>query len=85
MTLEQFIESEAQRLFAALGARHGRNIDFYRLLAQRCIAPTQEQMQLAMEAVRRVEEFLGREPVHICYDGVDGMEHMQLPRCAKPH
>jgi hypothetical protein len=86
MTLEEFIESEAQRLFAALGARHGRDIDFYRLLAQRCIAPTQEQMQHAMDAVRRVEEFLGREPVHICYDGMDGMdgmEHLSLPRCKK--
>jgi hypothetical protein len=83
MTLEQFIESEAQRLFAALGTRHGRDIDFYRLLAQRCIAPTQEQIQHAMDAVRRVEEFLGREPLHICYDGVDGMEHLSLPRCKK--
>jgi hypothetical protein len=83
MTLEQFIESEAQRLFAALGARHGRDIDFYRLLAQRCIAPTQEEMQHAMDAVRRVEEFLGREPVHLCYDGMEGMEHLALPRCQK--
>jgi hypothetical protein len=83
MTLEKFIESEAQRLFAALGARHGHDIDFYRLLAQRCIAPTHEQLQAAMDAVRRVEEFLGREPVHICYDGMDGMEHLSLPRCKK--
>jgi hypothetical protein len=83
MTLEQFIESEAQRLFAALGARHGRDIVFYRLLAQRCIAPTPEQLKDAMDAVRRVEEFLGREPVHICYDGMDGLEHLSLPRCKK--
>lgn len=65
MTLEQFIESEAQRLFAALGARHGRDIDFYRLLARRCIEPTPQQLEDAMNAVRRVEEFLGRGPVHI--------------------
>ena len=83
MTLEQFIEGEAQRLFAALGARHGRDIDFYRLLARRCIAPTPEQLKDAMNAVRRVEEFLGREPVHICYEGMDGMEHLSLPRCKK--
>ncbi len=83
MTFDEFIESEAQRLFTALGARHGRDIDFYRLLAQRCIAPTADQMQQAMEAVRRVEEFLGREPVHICYDGMDGMEHLSPPRCKK--
>lgn len=83
MTLEQFIESEAQRLFAALGARHGRDIEFYRLMAQRCIAPTQEEIQHAMDAVRRVEEFLGRGPVHICYDGMEGMEHLALPRCQK--
>jgi hypothetical protein len=36
-----------------------------------------------MDAVRRVEEFLGREPVHICYDGMEGMEHLALPRCQK--
>jgi hypothetical protein len=78
MTLDEFIESEAQRLFAALGVRHGRDIDFYRLLAQRCIAPTPEQMQQAAEALRRVEAFLGREPVHLCYDG---MEHLPLLTC----
>ena len=83
MTLEQFIESEAQRLFAALGARQGRDIEFYRLLARRCIAPTPEQLKHAMNAVRRVEAFLGREPVHICYEGMDGMEHLLLPRCKK--
>jgi hypothetical protein len=77
MTFDEFIECEAQRLFAALGHRHGRDIDFYRLLARRCNAPTPEQMQHAMEAVRRVQEFLGHEPVPLCYDGVDGM--------AKPH
>jgi hypothetical protein len=81
MTLDEYIESEAQRLFAALGARHGRDIDFYRLMAQRCIAPTPEQMQDVMDAVRRVEEFLGREPVHICYDGIEGLEHVSVPRC----
>lgn len=83
MTLEQFIESEAQRLFAALGARHGRDIDFYRLLARRCIEPTPQQLEDAMNAVRRVEEFLGRGPVHICYEGMDGMEHLSLPLCKK--
>jgi hypothetical protein len=40
-------------------------------------------MQLAIDAVRRVEEFLGQGPVHICYDGMDGMEHLSLPRCKK--
>ena len=50
------------RLFAALGVRHGRDIDFYRLLARRCIAPTPEPLKDAMNAVRRVEEFLRREP-----------------------
>ena len=83
MTLEQFIESEAQRLFAALGARHGRDIDFYRLLARRCIEPTPQQLKDAMNAVRRVEEFLGRGPVRICYEGMEGMEHLSLPRCKK--
>jgi hypothetical protein len=83
MTIDEYIESEAQRLFAALGQRHGRDIDFYRLMAQRCIAPSPEQMQHALDAVRRVEAFLGREPVHICYDGMDGMEHLLLPRCKK--
>ncbi len=83
MTLEQFIESEAQRLFAALGARHGHDIDFYRLMARRCIAPSEEIMQQAMDAVRRVEEFLGQGPVHICYDGVEGLEHLSVPRCKK--
>jgi hypothetical protein len=83
MTLEQFIESEAQRLFAALGARHGRDIDFYRLLARGCIAPTPKQLKDAMHAMQRVEEFLARGPVHICYEGMEGMEHLSLPRCKK--
>ncbi len=79
MTLDEYIESEAQRLFAALGARHGRDIDFYRLMAQRCIAPTPEQMQDVMDAVRRVEEFLGREPVHICYDSDERQAALSAP------
>jgi hypothetical protein len=83
MTLDEFIESEAQRLFAVLGVRHGRDIDFYRLLAQRCIAPTPEHMQQAAEALRRVEAFLDREPVHLCYAGMDGLEHLSLPRCRR--
>jgi len=65
MTLDEFIESEAQRLFAALGERHGRDLEFYRLLTKRFVAPTPEQMQQAADALRRVEEFLGFDPVGI--------------------